>query len=380
MAAHKATDNELEELFIAIREYKKNGINQGILEQLLRDTHADDTIDEQKWNPILQSILNRRANTVRRVHFVKTAWFRYAAAILFLIAGTALYLYKINQPSKEMAQQTSQTQVITEPNRHKAILTLADGRTIVLDSSADKALARRNNINILKLDASSLAFNNHSGIASETGQHLYNTISTPRGLLYQITLPDGTKAWLNAASSIKFPVSFAKKRQVTITGEAYFEVAKDAQKPFTVITSKSEVMVLGTSFNVNTYSYESLEKITLLNGSIRVTGATHRQSAILKPGEQANNSKEKLSTTQAALDEVMAWKNGLFRFKQADIKSIMRYLEQWYDIEVIYKDEITVSFVSTIPRTASLASALTTLEQTGGVRFAVEGRKVFVMK
>lgn len=255
-----------------------------------------------------------------------TVWWRYAAVFIITI-GVGLYFF-IGQPSAPDTNDDSGRQALADvaPGSNRAVLTIDNNEKIDL-ASGKKGI----NIN------NTITYDDGQRIA-DAGQVLQ--VSTPRGGQYQATLPDGSKVWLNAASSIKFPSKFsATERKVEITGEVYFEIAKDAKRQFTVSGAGQEIVVLGTSFNINVYENEPIKKITLITGSIKIT--SNHQTAILKPGQQADMSiqpNSKLRLSQVQTDEVLAWKNGLINFDGATFEEIMRQVERWYDIEIVYEN------------------------------------------
>ncbi|HQW44934.1 MAG TPA: FecR domain-containing protein, partial [Chitinophagaceae bacterium] len=209
---------------------------------------------------------------------------------------------------------------------------------------------------------------------------------TPRGGQYQVTLSDGTQVWLNAASSIRFPVVFTgTERKVEITGEAYFEVAKNKAMPFKVTAGSSEVEVLGTHFNINSYTDEPYIKTTLLEGSVKVTvpaSAAGQSSKILQYGQQTAVNKEgKISVlNNADLEEAVAWKNGRFQFKSADLKTILRQISRWYDADVEYRGNVNIHFTGQLPRNDNVNKVFEKLALTGEVNFKVEGKKIIVTR
>jgi ferric-dicitrate binding protein FerR (iron transport regulator) len=321
---------------------------------------------------------------VHRVHFLKTSWFRYAAAVVLLVGGAAVG-YKILKQDKGDGGKGIPVASAKDiaPGSEKAVLTLADGSTIILDNAANGNVAQQGGTKIIKLDNGQLAYdagrNTHRRVLS--GELLYNTISTPRGGQYQITLPDGTKVWLNAASSIKFPATFSgSTREVEMTGEAYMEIAKNSKQPFRVKANGTEIQVLGTSFNINAYSDEEAVKTTLIEGSVKVL--KDGQTAILKPGQQSRSGSDDRSVkiSVADLDKVMAWKNGLFNFEGAGLKEVMQQLSRWYDVEVVYESKIPdIEFIGKMSRKVSLSGVLKGLEGTG-VHFRIEnGRRLVVL-
>jgi ferric-dicitrate binding protein FerR (iron transport regulator) len=309
-----------------------------------------------------------------------------------LLVGGAAVGYKILKQDKgeilNQVQHDGQGGDIA-PGSEKAVLTLADGSTIILDNAANGNVAQQGGTKIIKLDNGQLAYdagrNTHRRVLS--GELLYNTISTPRGGQYQITLPDGTKVWLNAASSIKFPTAFSgSTREVEMTGEAYMEIAKNSKQPFRVKANGTEIQVLGTSFNINAYSDEEAVKTTLIEGRVRVSSL--KSNVILKPGQQARIALAVSSDQQAKgitvvndadIQQALAWKNSLFKFNDASIEVIMRQLARWYNLDVVYEGNVTKTFLATIPRNVPISQVLEALEITGAVKFKVEANKVTVI-
>lgn len=295
-----------------------------------------------------------------------------AAAVVVVVAGIWLWQERKGGLPAPVAQAIKQD---VAPGSNKAILTLSNGQQIVLDAAATGALAQQGSTRVIKTDSGQIAY---SASNEKPTVVLYNSLSTPRAGQYQLTLPDGSKVWLNAASSIRYPVFFTgAERKVAITGEAYFEVTKNASKPFKVIVNANqEVDVLGTSFDVNAYEDEREIKTTLLEGSIKAQGV------ILKPGQQAAWSGSQPVNVQndADLEEAVAWKNGKFIFTGNDLGSVMRQIARWYDVEVDYKGDFSGDeFVGVISRFKNVSEILGMLEQTRTVKFLVEGRRITVL-
>ena len=262
------------------------------------------------------------------------------------------------------------------PGGDKATLTLADGSTIVLDEAQNGTLAQQGNSKIIKLDGKL----SYDPINKNRKEVVYNTISTPNGGQYQLELADGSLVWLNATSSIHFPTTFVgKERRIEITGEAYFEIVKNQNMPFVVAVNGAEVQVLGTHFNINAYSDEDNVKTTLLEGSVKFVSGDH--SNILKPGQQSQLAKN--GTIKVAndvnVDEVVAWKNGLFAFENASIETVMRQFSRWYDVQIEYRGKTDDLFIAEMRRNIKLSDALRALELTGRVKFDIEGKKIIVM-
>lgn len=314
-------------------------------------------------------------------------WYPVAIAaglLLVLSVGIFFFLSKSRQNTKDIAYSD------IDPGSYKAVLTLANGHKIMLTDSIRGKLAEQAGIEITKTSEGQLQYLVKDK-AADNPKALYNTITTPRGGKYQVNLPDGTKIWLNAASSLKFPTSFAglKERRVELTGEAYFEVAKLGARshmktkkiPFIVVSDKQEVEVFGTHFNISTYDNEPDVKTTLLEGSVGVTvfNVIH-QYELLKPGEQSVFKSGKLSVAPVDTEAEVAWKDGNFNFEEENIQSIMRKLERWYDIQVVYNGPVSeATFGGKISASRPLSKALKLLESAGIVHFKVEGRRITVM-
>lgn len=309
----------------------------------------------------------------------RSRWFYTAAGVIIfcLLSAGALYFFK-NETIPEFTTTEIEINDNTEitPGGNKAVLTLANGTSINLSNSQNGSLTTQGNIKISKANGM-LSYNI---VNNKNSEMLYNTISTPRGGQYQLILTDGTKVWLNAASSLRYPANFiGKKRQVELTGEAYFEVAHNIDKPFIVKLHNMEVEVLGTHFNINSYEDESNIKATLLEGSIKINQPDGSQ--LLKPGQQAQVNKSGVIKIIKKVDEesVIAWKNEKFQFVRADIQTIMRQIKRWYDVDVEYQANIPTHFGGSISRNVNLSQVLNIMEQTQKVNFKVEGRKIIVM-
>ena len=309
-----------------------------------------------------------------------------AAAACIIIAGGALMWWNINKKEKPV---TKTAIVHPTPNRQPAsegaVLKLADGKEIILDNTQNGAVAIQGNTRVTK-QGGLLSYNNND--AGNT--ILYNTLSTPKGKIYKLLLPDGSLVWLNAASSIRFPTAFTNgERNVEITGEVYFEVTKDAKKPFRVYFSspptgkegrEGAVEVLGTHFNINAYANEDAIRTTLLEGSVKVSAMSNRQSAILKPGEQVSMSQSSHLSQPIPVQtkKVMGWKDGYFSLDDLSLEALMREVERWYDVEVEYENGVPAkAFFGKVNRDLSLFDFMEGLKDWG-VRFRLEGRKVII--
>lgn len=326
---------------------------------------------------------------LRRVRFLNRSGFRYTAAVLLLIASITVWWQVSRFTQKSNVGITDHKQDVI-PGGSKAMLTLADGRKIILEGAANGILAQQGNNDIEKLAEGELVYHSQGiAIRGPVEDVQYNTLSTPKGGQYQLRLPDGTRVWLNAESSITYPTAFATgERKVVVSGEAYFEIEKDPKRPFKVYCNGQKIDVLGTSFNMNVYEDEPIKKITLLTGSIRVRPEAdtsiqgYRGAFILKPGEQvqiAGTSERKKVTVSNALDEI-AWKSGYFNFgKSNNLREVMRQLQRWYDIEVVYEKHLPdIYFLGKISRNVKLSGVLKALEESE-VHFRLEeGRRLIV--
>ncbi|MET6996334.1 FecR domain-containing protein [Chitinophaga defluvii] len=303
-----------------------------------------------------------------------------AAGIALLVCGSYFY-FSQRSPSVDAAKISGNTHLQLNdvpPGGSKAVLTLADGSTIVLDSAKNGTLIRQGTVDISKPEDGQLAYNTGAPGAKEV---LYNIIATPRGGEYALQLADGSKVWINAASSLRFPTAFnGDERRVELTGEAYFEVAGDPGKPFKVIVNGIEVAVLGTHFNINAYTDESSIRTTLVEGAVKVTG--EHQSLLLSPGQQAQVDKagEMTLIKKANLDVATAWKNGRFEFEDNSITSVMQQIQRWYNVAVVYDGKIPdIRFSGAISRQENVSKVLSMLELTHLVRFRMENNTIHII-
>jgi transmembrane sensor len=268
------------------------------------------------------------------------------------------------------------------PGGNKAVLTLADGKQITLDEAGNGKLAEQSGITVTKTKNGQLVYTASPSAVTAKGPAM-NMIATPKGGQYQVNLPDGTKVWLNAASSLRYPTAFtAGVRQVSLTGEAYFEVAKvRPEMPFKVLTTTQTVEVLGTHFNVNSYTDEPAIKTTLLEGAVKVISPSAAvKELILKPGQQSVLRGDRLNVADVNEEEVIAWKNGMFRFRDADLQTVMRSVARWYDVQVNYEGTLPVrQFSGEIHRNINLSEVLDILSFFK-VHFRVDGKTIIVTK
>jgi len=318
----------------------------------------------------------------KKIPFFKSKkYLSIAAACVLILLSSLLYLY-INKPQPVQNVTALKAPVlhneVAAPDKTKAILTLADGSVIYLDSAGSGTLVADANVNVQKSANGTIVYHADSAIIPVV---TYNTLSLPRGSKpVNLVLADGSLVWLNAGSSITFPTAFAgTERRVSMTGEAYFEIVRIENKPFHVTAGNALVRVLGTHFNVNSYADELETKVTLLEGKVNVEMGAAR--GVLKPGQQATLRNDNIKVLDDVdVDEVMAWKNGQFYFGGTDIKTIMRQIEKYYDVQVEYRDEIPYQFVAKISRDVNVSELLRRLELTGLVHFDIRDRKIIVRK
>lgn len=359
------------------QDYVDDPLYSGTVQQLLSDAFENQTeltdLSENGRNRVLGKILGAEAATKPK-HI--RLWPAIAAAAVFFVVGAAGLFYYNHTDKADKAIQLAKNDF--RPGGNKAYLTLANGKRIELTDARNGELAKQAGVTITKTASGQLIYTIEKA-AKPGSANEYNFIETPKGGQYQVRLPDGTSVWLNTASSLKYPVSFAalKERKVELRGEAYFEVAKDRKHPFVVSTGQQQVKVLGTHFNINSYGDEPFTKTTLLEGSVQVN-----DSYILKPGEQLASSKTgKVAVSLVNVEDVMAWKKGYFEFHDENTYEIMRKVARWYDVEVIYEDEIPLKKMEgTLSRFENASRILDVLESTGILKFRVEGRKIYISK
>ena len=307
-----------------------------------------------------------------------TRTFAIAASLLvFITAGIVIFMHH-QFPKKQFFAFTKSVKNDIAPGGNKAILTLANGNTLVLTDAKNGKLANQSGVVISKTADGQIEYAS-SGQNALLNTLVYNIATTPKGGQYQFILSDGTKVWLNSASSIKYPVSFiGNERRVELTGEAYFEVAHNAAKPFRVVSNGQTVEVLGTHFNINAYADENAVKTTLLQGSVKVSSAG--SSSIIKPGEQAQFNNGKINVVRGIdLDAAVAWKNGLFYFEDSNIQEVMRQFARWYDVDVKYEGELpSRRFSGEIARNINATQMLDILNFKK-IHYKLQGKTIIVM-
>lgn len=365
-------------------------------------TAQPDRTGPGNWQPVLQRILSvdKTANSLpapnRRgiLLSLPSILRRWSAAAVIAVAliGGGLFFLTQKGPKHLVSSGRPSSGNIT-PGSNRAILTLANGQQIVLNSAQNGVLSQQGNVQVIKLDSGQLAYSSHisgagkagsavhdNNTGAPSGELLYNTITTPRGGQYQIVLPDETRVWLNAESSLRFPTSFSgKERNVELTGEGYFEVRQDKDKPFLVTAGQTETRVLGTHFNIMAYGDENAVRTTLLEGSVKM--GQGNQHSLLRPGEQGEFDVLHTTLTTRAVNTraAIAWKDGYYYFDRTPVQSVMRQIARWYNVEIVYQGAIPRDeIVGKIPRTAYVSEVLHIMELIG-IRFKIEDRKIIVL-
>ena len=337
------------------------------------------TLEEKIFGKIRDKVPELHGNVIR----MKGNWWRYAAtaAVVLILFGYSIMTMMQKERPKQVVAKVEQPVVedVAAPDGNYASITLAGGEKIDINGSSRGTLASQGKVQVIKSADGLIIYKVATGRVR--GKMQFNTLANPKGSkVIGMVLEDGTKVWLNAGSSLTYPVAFiGKERKVSITGEAYFEVAKKKSMPFRIMKGEMMVEVLGTHFNVNAYGDEPHMKVTLLEGAVKVSSGN--VSGILKPGQQAKVKDNDINVqSDINIDQVMAWKNGYFSFEKAGITEVMRQIARWYNIEVAYDGEIpNERFGGELRRNTKLSSVLKVLEKSG-VKFRIENNKVTVFK
>jgi hypothetical protein len=360
----QVSDDELEVFAHLLIEGKLDGY---LAEAISSDDFVTETVPEDSNN--IRPLIKKRRH-----------WLNYAAAASILL-GIVIGFYFYSQPQKQSIVKNKTVKNDFLPGTNKAVLTLANGSKLSLTGGNKGLLARQGVTAINKKEEGKVEYRpGAEGLTeNQPAPTLYNTVTTPKGGQYRVVLPDGTKVWLNTASSIRFPTSFTgNDRRVAISGEVYFEVAKNKEKPFIVSTGNQKVTVLGTHFDINAYQDENAVKTTLFEGSVKVSSGDN--IVLLKPGQQSQLSNENklIVSNDIDTDEVIAWKNGFFQFNKADIQTIMNQISRWYDVEVKYEGQVQPGhYYGKISRNVNASKVLKVLELSG-MHFTIEGGKIIV--
>ncbi|WP_316815098.1 FecR family protein [Pedobacter nyackensis] len=328
-------------------------------------------------NKLRQRYYNSKPGNNRRYSILK-----YVAVFAIMVSSVGVWLI-FGKRDNKMITPSAINKSINDvlPGSSVAVLVLSDGKKVTLDTG--KVALKEKDGTQLSGNQGGLAYSNND--ASDKEEILYNTLIVPRGGTYNLRLPDGTNVWLNAMSELRFPVKFCgNERKVELIGEGYFEVAKNKNAPFKVLTRHQEIEVKGTHFNVNSYANENYDRTTLLEGSVKILSpSVPAKFCMLSPGEQAETNKRtgEMLVAKGNMKEAIAWKNGYFLFNDEKLESIMAKVSRWYDVEVVYEGEFDEkrSFLGQVERSRKLSSLLKVLELTGNVHFKISGRRIVVM-
>lgn len=378
-----ATDAEAEELGELVERPESTTVLSPLMKLAWQEKKQADILPGDKLRGMATKIATKYSETpeavtrvVHRVHFLKTAWFRYAAAIIIVLGTGAFLLF--NKSENKSTTAVAVKQDVAAPSSDQATLTLANGQQITIGGSLAGEIANEGNVQIQRNTNGEIIYEGQSLSGAATQ---YNILTVPRGgRIATILLSDGTRVFLNSASSLKYPVQFsANERRVELSGEAYFEVAKNAKAKFTVSDGKMLTEVLGTSFNIHAYPEEEESNITLLDGAVKVSN--NHQSTVLKPGGQCLTGDNNVLqvNNDVNVEEVIAWKNGYFQFEQASLSTIAKEVSRWYDVRFIFENKLAEkeTFHAKFSRNSTLSELLKILEFTD-VKFEIKGNEVTI--
>lgn len=381
---NKYLNNELgEEEATQFLKHMQSGRDNEAFLQLIEDGLDSPLADQLLGKPELFALLNQSFAKVTDAIDAKpekrTAqlWPRIAVGIAAAVALITLSVYLLNTTQYPEPDLGAPYVNDIKPGKIGATLTLANGKTIRLSDAQNGKIAREAGINVTKTANGQLVYEIGEGTADPNE---INTLTTSKGETYVLTLPDKSKVWMNAASSLTYAASLnQRERKVILKGEAYFQVAEDKTRPFIVESHGQRIEVLGTWFNVNAYTDEEKVTTTLLKGSVKVSGKPG--SKILRPGDQSSVNEKSISIAEVDTERAIAWKDNKFLFENDDIQYIMRMMERWYNVEVVYTGEMpTEKFGGGVSRFDNVSQVLKILESTGGAHFKIEGRKILVSK
>jgi ferric-dicitrate binding protein FerR (iron transport regulator) len=351
-----------------------------LVEKAWEELNEKESFFTEKESAIMKGrIIQTSKEEAGAVSMFSRPWFKWAAAaavLVIVLAGSYRLLFHQRAGSQETAAVSPIVKDIPAPQSNRAMIKLADGKFIYLDSVQEGTLASQEAVKLVKLGNGAIAYEKTEAVSMD--HPVYNTLINPRGSqVIHIKLADGSTVWLNAGSSLTYPLAFVgNTREISLQGEGYFEVSHDASRPFVVSSGETRVQVLGTHFNINAYSDEPDMKVTLLEGAVLVShaGAVQR----LQPGEQAIVKEGIRLGQHADLDAVMAWKNGRFAFNSADIAGIMRQVARWYDVDVKIEGQVDETFSGSPPRTANISELLKILEATSKIKYELNGKRLTI--
>ncbi|HXB08325.1 MAG TPA: FecR domain-containing protein [Puia sp.] len=381
-AEKSCTPEELREFFACLLDQESLPIVRAMMDQHLEMSDVPADLLPIDWEYMYDKITHpggqKESKQISRVVSI-FKWNRVVAAVIFLAICTTGYMFFAHRTEqKTISRDVTGSKV--QPGYNKAVLTLGNGEQIVLDSAHTGALTNQGNATLTNSNDGRLAY---SIVQERPTVPLFNTLATPRGGQYQLQLSDGTRVWVNAASSIRYPPVFTgAERKVEVSGEAYFEVAKDKAHPFIVHTNRQNIQVLGTRFNINAYEDEETTTTTLLEGSVQIMPLAGSRVKTLAPGDQATLGAGGLVTKQVDAEDAVAWKEGYFRFDDEPLESILKRVARWYDVDFKFRDPDmrTATLSGMTNRFADVSDLLETLELSKQVKFKLTGRTIWVEK
>lgn len=388
-----ATAVERAALFDQLQRPENDAILKQLIEKVEPEKLGEQSFPEGTADAMLQAIFRAGARPallqeVPVVRKVRPLWRWYAAAIVLVLLGAGIWFFWIPEkknvkPVLASTEKSKQLQQPIQPGTDKAVLILDDGREVELENKGNQLVDAGSGARVERNNAM-LDYTDLHRTGKVEMPVTYHTLSTPKGGQYQLTLSDGSRVWLNAASAIRFPLSFASTREIEVQGEVYIEVQQNKDKPFVVRTNEGVVQVLGTSININAYSNEEAAAVTLVNGSVKVQKGNTQIAGgvVLKPGQQAllyhGLQNRQIQVKAVDVQQQIAWKNGQFSFKSTDIAALMRQMERWYNVEVIYPKGIPADrFTGNIPRSVNLNQFLEILRYSD-IKATVEGNSVII--
>jgi transmembrane sensor len=374
----------LDALFLHFKTTDEQELRTIIKEELQKEEHIEEVNPEEslilkKMHAYINTHIEETEKSEMTKSVSRTKWTRIlAVAASILIIFSVGQFFRTKRSSIILPTVSTNYKNDVAPGGNKATLTLADGRKITLTDAKNGELAKQAGIIITKTKEGILVY---TAISAKNSEVAYNKIQTPRGGQYQINLPDGSKVWLNADASLRYPTIFnGHERKVELTGEAYFEIAPRKSMPFKVLTDKQEVEVFGTHFNISSYIEDLSIKTTLIEGSVKVSNIKTQTTTFLKPNQQSILTNNALEIITVDADESIAWKNGEFVFNDEKLETIMNSVARWYDVEIKYQNNNIRKkvFNGTISRFGNVSKVLRMLELTGQVTFKIEGRKITI--
>ncbi|MEV4882475.1 FecR domain-containing protein [Chitinophaga ginsengisegetis] len=369
------SEKEREELFILLADPEAKELYNSLFNWGAgQTTQQEDLFSQPQADALLDRInkINRSPASFK----LKPVFTWTAAACVTLLSGLACYhlFYRPApvKPNREIAQVVPQ-----QPAKAHVMLTLSDGRQVALDSTATEQIIEQKGIHAVNSGKGALTYAKPSGNNAAQPDIVFNTLTTPRGKYYKIVLPDGTRVSLNAASSLRYPTFFSDgQRKVELTGEAYFDVAKDAGQPFVVVTGKQVIAVLGTAFNVKAYTDEPYIKTTLVEGRIKVDPRNGTEAKLLNPGEQATLENNQLQIRKTDTREDISWMSDMFYFSDTDLHTVAHQLQRWYDIEVDYSSLPNARLYGQLPRSTPLLQLLKAIEKTSDIKLKLSNNRL----